>query len=84
MSAEFQTTDLALVQKKMRAFATLYDTTPVLWLRGYFEDKQCEMVHFRSNGQALAVGRKWILADVDGRLDYIKPTSEATFSIKRI
>lgn len=84
MNVEFQTTDLALVKEKMNAFAVLYDAIPVLWLGGIFEDKQGEMVHFRSKGRALAVGRKWIIADVDGRLDHIKPTSEATFLIKRI
>lgn len=67
----------------MEAYFILFDTIPILWISGYFEDKNGEMVHFRSSSTALKIGRKWIVADVDGELLCVKPT-EAQFSINRI
>ncbi len=82
-TVRFETNDLAMIKAKMKAYHFLFSTMSALWIGGYFEDKQGEMVHFRSNGRAIRIGRKWILADVDGKLEYIKPT-EAYFSIRSI
>ena len=77
---DFETNDLSIVKKKMEAFSTLFDASPTLHIGGYWQDKQGEMVHFRTSTLALSLGRKWILANVDGKLENVTPT-EAWFSI---
>ena len=85
MKIELETTDLILIKKKMEAYSILFDTIPILWISGYFEDKSGEMVHLRSPGRTIRIGHKWIVADVDGELLYIKPDkAEFSFSIRGI
>lgn len=83
MKVQLETTNLTLIKKKMEAYSLLFDTIPILWLSGYFEDMEGEMVHFRSPSTALKIGHKWIVANVDGEMLHIKPT-EAKFSINAI
>jgi hypothetical protein len=73
-TVRFETNDLTIIKNKMEAYRCLFDTVPVLWIGGYFEDKHGEMIHFRSTERAIEVYRKWMLADVDGKIEYIKPT----------